>query len=212
MQPGMRSVLNVNLNTLFSSIQLSYPTLENGSIMSDDWKWVLRSASATRPVMRLIEPYRFRVRRARAQKTRVAMFSDTHGILKVSAGDGAAGRCVRQRSRSGHGVRPGDFRIRSQQSPGQPATSDTARRRGAPAAAFRTSYSREIAGGSPEVSLTMRQLYLCRRASARPSPARIPPCPRCAPCRPLSTTIRRSATTSRCNTASPWIASRSWST
>ena len=45
-QPGMRSILNVNLNTLFSSIQLSYPTLDNGSIMSDDWKWVLRSASA----------------------------------------------------------------------------------------------------------------------------------------------------------------------
>src|SRR5579863_3027922 len=42
-QPGMRSILNVKLNTLFSSIQLSYPTLDNGSIMSDDWKWVLRS-------------------------------------------------------------------------------------------------------------------------------------------------------------------------
>src|SRR5947209_17691128 len=54
-QPGMRSVLNVNLNTLFSSIQLSYPTIENGSIMSDDWKWVLRSSAPTRPVMRLVE-------------------------------------------------------------------------------------------------------------------------------------------------------------
>src|SRR5262249_16761795 len=42
-QPGMRSVLNVNLNTLFSSIQIAYPPLENGGPMSDDWKWVLRS-------------------------------------------------------------------------------------------------------------------------------------------------------------------------
>ena len=34
-QPGMRSVFNVNLNTLFSSIQLAYPPLENGSLMSE---------------------------------------------------------------------------------------------------------------------------------------------------------------------------------
>src|SRR5450759_5833851 len=43
-QPGMASVLNVNLNTLFSSIQFAYPPIENGSLMSDEWKWVLRSA------------------------------------------------------------------------------------------------------------------------------------------------------------------------
>ena len=51
-QPGMRSVLNVNLNTLFSSIQFAYPPIDNGSLMSDEWKWVLRSASPTRPVLR----------------------------------------------------------------------------------------------------------------------------------------------------------------
>src|SRR5690242_573431 len=44
-QPGMRSVLNVNLNTLFSSIQLAYPPVQGGAWMSDDWKWVLRGAS-----------------------------------------------------------------------------------------------------------------------------------------------------------------------
>src|ERR1035438_2259171 len=51
-QPGMASVMNVNLNTLFSSIQFAYPPIENGSLMSDEWKWVLRSASPTRPVLR----------------------------------------------------------------------------------------------------------------------------------------------------------------
>ena len=55
MQPGMRSVLNVNLNSLFSTIQISYPALENGCLMSDDWKWVLRSAPSTRPVMRFAD-------------------------------------------------------------------------------------------------------------------------------------------------------------
>ena len=37
---------------------------------------------------------------------------------------------------------------------------------GVPTAAFRTSYSRDIAGGSPEVSLTMRQLFLPGRLGA----------------------------------------------
>jgi hypothetical protein len=37
---------------------------------------------------------------------------------------------------------------------------------GVPAAAFRTSYSRQIAGGTPEVSLTIRQLMLPSRMAA----------------------------------------------
>src|SRR5207302_10795660 len=41
-QPGMRSVLHISLSTLLSTIQLTYPSaIESGSIMSDDWKWVL---------------------------------------------------------------------------------------------------------------------------------------------------------------------------
>ena len=35
-QPGMRSVLNVNLSGVFSTIQFSYPTIENGSLMTDE--------------------------------------------------------------------------------------------------------------------------------------------------------------------------------
>ena len=46
-QPGMRSILNVNLNTLFSTIQFGYPVFESGNIMTDDWKWVLRTAAST---------------------------------------------------------------------------------------------------------------------------------------------------------------------
>src|SRR5215472_992667 len=44
-QPGMRAMLSVNLNTLFSSIQIAYPPLDNGTFMTDDWKWMLRSAA-----------------------------------------------------------------------------------------------------------------------------------------------------------------------
>jgi hypothetical protein len=52
--PGGRRMLNVNLNGLFSTIQLVYPSPDRGGIMSDDWKWVLRTASATRPVLRFL--------------------------------------------------------------------------------------------------------------------------------------------------------------
>ncbi len=51
-QPGTQSLLAVHLSSFFSTIQLSYPPLENGSLLTDDWKWVLRTATSTRPVMR----------------------------------------------------------------------------------------------------------------------------------------------------------------
>jgi len=53
-QPGMRSVLNVNLTTLFSTIQLVTPPEGERALMTDDWKWVLRSASSTRPILRIL--------------------------------------------------------------------------------------------------------------------------------------------------------------
>ena len=83
-QPGMRSLLNVNLNTLFSSIQIAYPPLDNGSLMTDDWKWMLRSASATRPVLRFAGES---LGRDLSHSTHPAVFSDTRGILQLSAGD-----------------------------------------------------------------------------------------------------------------------------
>src|ERR1700722_964329 len=82
-QPGMRSALNVSMATLFSSIRLVYPA-EQPVFMKDDWKWVLRTANSTRPVLRLLpnvsleEPKPHRV-----------VFSDTRGLLFLAAGDGA---------------------------------------------------------------------------------------------------------------------------
>src|SRR5690348_14929922 len=79
-RPGERNNLTVSLSTLFSTIQLSYPTaLETGSIMTDDWKWVLRSASATRPVLRFIDADPA----PNGQPDKPA-FSDTRGIVRVS--------------------------------------------------------------------------------------------------------------------------------
>lgn len=167
-QPGMRSVLTVNLNTLFSSIQLSYPTLENGSIMSDDWKWVLRSASATRPVMRLLEKSAEDEALAAAdtaEKTRTAVFSGTHAILKVSGGDRPVADLAASQADLGTAFALstsvyGDNNVQVSGNVGYGTQS------GAPAAAFRTSYSRSLAGENPEISVTMRQLSLPGRFAA----------------------------------------------
>src|SRR5262249_31420071 len=53
-QPGMRSFLTINLASMLSSIELVYLTPGQAPIMSEDWKWVLRTGSATRPVLRMI--------------------------------------------------------------------------------------------------------------------------------------------------------------
>ena len=160
-QPGMRSVLNVNLNTLFSTIQLSYPSVESGSLMSDDWKWVLRTASSTRPVLRFAAgPLA-----GRATSVRSAMFSDTRGILRVSAGDGplVTGTGNEADLGTAFALATSLYGANLLQVSGNVGYGSQT---GVPTAAFRTSYSRNIAGGSPEVSLTMRQLFLPGRLGA----------------------------------------------
>jgi hypothetical protein len=160
-QSGKRSMLHVSLSTLLSTIQLSYPAaLETGSIMSDDWKWVLRSATSTRPVMRFSP-----VTPPTHSTTRAAVFSDTRGMLKVSAGEGSLASGVSNEADMGTAFALATSLYGNnllQVSGNLGYGSQT----GVPSAAFRTSYSREIAGSSPEVSVTMRQLYLPARLSA----------------------------------------------
>jgi hypothetical protein len=159
-QPGMRSVLAVSLNTLFSTIQLSYPVaIDAGSIMSDEWKWVLRGSASTRPVLRLLgDPP---VTTVASERTEHA-FSDTRGMLRVSAGDGPIASNVTNEADMGTAFALATSLYGNnllQVSGNLGYGSQT----GVPAAAFRTSYSRAFAGGNPEVSLTMRQLFLPAR-------------------------------------------------
>jgi hypothetical protein len=161
-QPGMRSVLNVNLNTLFSTIQLAYPSIDSGSLMSDDWKWVLRTASSTRPVLRFANDP---LASGSATSAHGSVFSDTRGILKVSAGDGPLVTGTGNEADLGTAFALatslyGNSLLQVSGNVGYGSQT------GVPTAAFRTSYSRNIAGGSPEVSLTMRQLILPGRLGA----------------------------------------------
>jgi len=78
-QPGMRSFLAINLAGLFSSVELVYAAPGQGALMSDDWKWVLRSSVATRSVMRLQEKSKVSIA---ANRKIDPVFSSTGGGLK----------------------------------------------------------------------------------------------------------------------------------
>ena len=163
-QPGMASVLNVNLNTLFSSIQFAYPPIESGSLMSDEWKWVLRSASPTRPVLRFSNET-VANSTATIGGRRTAVFSDTRGVLRVSAGEGsvASGTGSEADLGTAFAVATSLHGNNTLQLSGNLGYGSQT---GVPTAAIRTSYSRNLAGGSPEVSVTMRQLFLPGRFGA----------------------------------------------
>jgi hypothetical protein len=154
-QPGMRSVLNVSLNTLFSSIQVAYPAPENSSFMTDDWKWMLRTAAATRPVLRFAGDA---LGKDPVQSAHASLFSDTRGVLKLSAGDGPLVTGIGSEADMGTAFALATSVLGNNQlevSGNVGYGSQT----GVPVAAFRTSYSRGGSGG-PEVSVTMRQLFL----------------------------------------------------
>jgi hypothetical protein len=51
--------------------------------MTNDWKWVLRSSPATRPITRFLPPDL-----AQAKEMRPRIFSGTHAMLSLSGGDG----------------------------------------------------------------------------------------------------------------------------
>ena len=163
-QPGMASILNVNLSTLFSSIQFAYPAIENGAIMSDEWKWVLRSASPTRPILRFSGDT-VASASARIAARRTAVFSGTRGVVKLSAGEGSLSSGTGNEADMGTAFALatslyGNNMLQVSGNLGYGSQT------GVPTAAFRTSYSRNLAGGSPEVSVTMRQLFLPGRVGA----------------------------------------------
>jgi hypothetical protein len=163
-QPGMRSLLNVNLASVLSSIELVYSAAGSGSVMNDDWRWVLRSSNATRPVLRFLP--RFDVPEpASRRSSALTPFSETRVMVRISAGE--EGRVSQYGNEPGLGTAFalatslfGDNQLQFSGNFGYSANS------GIPATGFRTSYSRGSRGerSSPQVNLTMRQLYLPARA------------------------------------------------
>ena len=159
---GTDSLLQINLSGIFSTVDI-LSSASHGTLMGDDWKWVLRASPSTRPILRFLPA----ASQDSSSRPLSDMFSQTEGIVKVSAGDSDA------------------FSGGSQQDLGTAfalATSIYGKSRlqfsgnlgyatnGAmPAAGFRTTYSRTGDNGSnPEITLSMQQMYLPGRADAVP--------------------------------------------
>jgi hypothetical protein len=166
-KPGMRSLLDVNLSRVFSSVQLVSMAPISGSLMSDSWKWALRADSSMRPILRFLP-----VQQAASSSTSSittasssgsAFFTDSRGLVRISASDGAT---VSADGEADLGTQfafatsvYGANVFKMAGDVGYAAGSS------APSAAIRTTYSRELpAGDKPEISVTMRQIFIPLRA------------------------------------------------
>jgi hypothetical protein len=159
-QPGMQSLLYVDLASVFSSIELVYAKPGDGALMSDDWKWVLKESASTRPVLRMLptssssdpEP----------PSAQASMFSDTRGMFNLSGGDpGSLGSEFGQTDLgTAFAVATSLYGRNELQLSGNVGSSA---RNGLPTSGFHTSFSRD--GMGPEVGLTVQQIYLPVRGS-----------------------------------------------
>jgi hypothetical protein len=160
-QPGMQSLLYINLANMLSSIELVYAAPGQGALMSDDWKWTLKSATATRPVLRF-DPQDIGLSQSPdPQRNALSVFSDTRALVKVSAGDSS----TLMAPSDGQDLGTAFALATSLFGRNQLQVSGNfgyGLHTGAPVAGFRTTYSRE--GMGPTVSVTVRQISLPTRA------------------------------------------------
>lgn len=152
-QAGKSSLLDISLSGLFSSIRLLPPARITGSSTADDWKWILRSSSATRPIFRYLPQDPAILVSA---SPHAAMFTDSRGLVSFSAGDlngegptGELGTAFAFAT-SVHGSNQVEFAG----DVGYGIAGDS------PNAAVRATLSHPIGTISPEIAVTMRQIYL----------------------------------------------------
>ena len=157
---GMQSLLYINMASVLSSVELVYAAPGQGALMSDDWKWTLRSSSETRPVMRML-PVVQTVHEHHDKKANP--FSDTRGVVQLSAGDsGSIGATVAQADLGTAFAVATSLYDRNQLlvsgNVGYLSGS------GLPDAGFRTTWTRD--SGAPEMIVTVRQISLPDRSGA----------------------------------------------
>ena len=157
-QPGMQSLLYVDLASVLSSIELVYAKPGDGALMSDDWKWVLKESAATRPVLRLV-PLDSTSDPQQRQSAVGSAFSDTRGVLNLSAGDpGSLGSSSAQTDLgTAFALATSLYGHNELQLSGNFGYSAHT---GLPTSGLRTSFSRD---GLPEVAVTVQQIYLPAR-------------------------------------------------
>lgn len=159
--PNSQNRLEISLATVLSTVTFAPPTKTRGTLMSDDWKWVLRTSQSTRPVLRFLPD-----QVSSTTRTIASSFSNTTAIVKLSAGDGQS---FVQGAEDDLGTAfamatslAGTGRVQLSGNVGYAGNNFAT-----PGAGFRTSYSRTTQdGSSPEVVMTLHQLYMAPRVGS----------------------------------------------
>lgn len=160
--PNSENRLDINLTSVLSSIGVTTTPATPGTLMTDDWKWVLRTSQATRPVLRFLPEIASRGNSS--THSVFTGFSNTTGVVKLSAGDGESfARGTQQELGTAFAIATSlanSARVQLSGNVGYASSSVL------PGAGIRTSYSRSAGDGSnPEIAITMRQVYLAQRGS-----------------------------------------------
>ncbi|QOY89334.1 TonB-dependent receptor [Paludibaculum fermentans] len=160
---GFESFLNIQLATLFSSIELVYSNPTQTGLLSDDWKWTLRSSTATRPVLRFSpnDPW---LNGGATPAPSSSPLAATSGLVRVSAGDQGLSSSLGSEADLGTAFALatslfGSNVVKFSGNFGYAPGTNT------PTTGFRTSYSRHNDSASaPNVELTVRQAAMRQRA------------------------------------------------
>jgi hypothetical protein len=160
---GGKTVLDVSMRGLFSSLQLVYPGPGEIKDMTEDWKWVLRTAHSTRPALRIAPSEQHRETQKVLRKLR-GTFADTSAYAELSGGQGVAPGALANQSDLGTSFALatsvfGQNNVTVSGNLGNSATGEN------PSTAFRTSYRRDLGLVNPEVSVTVRQLQTSAAAN-----------------------------------------------
>jgi len=161
--PSSENRLDINLTGVFSSIGVTSTPAAPGTLMTDDWKWVLRTSQATRPVLRFLPE--LGPRSSSTSESASARFSNTTGVLALSAGDGQSfARGSQQDLGTAFAIATSLANSSRVQLSGNVSYAGST---GLPGAGIRTSFSRPTTdGSSSEVVVTMRQVYLAQRSGS----------------------------------------------
>lgn len=159
-RPGTNSFLDVSLSSLFSTIQLVPIANMPTALMSDDWKWALRTSSSSRPITRILPVGSITVSTIAGPappRSASALFHETRGLVNISGGESgsaASGETDMGTTFALGTSFAGNNRLQIAGNMGYERSASL------PSAAFRASFSREIGEASPEITVTMRQLYM----------------------------------------------------
>jgi len=153
---GSENLLRIQLASALSTIELVPLSSPEGALMSDSWKWVLKSSHATRPVLRLL-PQPSSSGSSSSRSAMASLFSGTSGLVRLSAGDSDPFSGNPQDLGTAFVLATslnGSSQVHVSGNVGYAAS-------GFPSAGFRTTFRRDNESGEgPQLALTVRQIYL----------------------------------------------------